>query len=145
MQQNYRIPYGYSILNGTPVINKNEAAIIRAIYQFYIEGSTIEQAAVQARAELGRSKITHILRNSVYCGDSFYPAIIDRAVYDRAQEVAASRNHRRLVVESTDEVIQAPSTTFTWSDAPEKLHSDDTLSPSERAEAIYKLIQSKTD
>ena len=55
MEQNIRIPYGYRILNGRPVVDDDEAAAIRILYDCYINGATIEQAAAYAHMPFKKS------------------------------------------------------------------------------------------
>lgn len=145
MQQNKRIPYGYSIHRGTPVIIENEAVVIRAIFQAYIEGATLEQASARAGVSFSRSRTTHILHDPHYCGDDHYPAIIDQGTYDRAQAISSLRNPRTNKSKGSTEQIQEVITDFSWSSLPDDILNDATLSPTERANILYTIIKSRSE
>ena len=60
MEKRY-IPFGYRVENGKKVINKEEASVVRRIYEMRIKGEGVSA----------------ILYKKIYAGDKNYPAIVD--------------------------------------------------------------------
>lgn len=85
------IPYGYRIENGIAVVDENEAAAVRIFFACYISGMALMKAAEEAGLKLYHGSAGRMLRNVKYLGDDYYPAIIDRASFDKAEEVRISR------------------------------------------------------
>ena len=77
-------PYGYRIENGIAVINEAEAECVRQIFDHYISGKSLTEAAKAAGHPVVHSSVKCMLRRACYCGDDFYPPIIDRAVFQKA-------------------------------------------------------------
>lgn len=85
------IPYGYKIENGMAVIDEEEAAMVRKFFDYYISGLALMAAAKKMGLKLYHSSAGRILRNEKYLGDDYYPAIIDRETFDKAEEVRMGR------------------------------------------------------
>lgn len=85
------ILYGYKIENGIAVIDEEEAAMVRKFFDYYISGLALMSAAKKVRLNLYHGSAGRILRNEKYLGDDYYPAIIDRETFDKAEEVRMSR------------------------------------------------------
>ncbi len=131
-------PYGYRIENGAAVINEAEADCVRRIFDNYISGMSLREAASAAGHPLVHSTVKRMLTKKNYCGDDFYPAIIDIETYQKAntelQRRAASSNQtgrkRRSVPQPQKDFIFLP---------PERQYDD----PYEQAQYLYSLIESK--
>lgn len=75
-------PYGYRIENGQAVIDEAAAAIIRELYKNYLSGMALSDAAKKADLNTYHGTAKRLMLNKHYLGDSFYPAIIDKATFD---------------------------------------------------------------
>ncbi|MBR6581258.1 MAG: integrase [Ruminococcus sp.] len=76
--------YGYKIVNGEAVVYESEAAVIINIFNGYLSGMSLRDASVNAGKPMVHSMVKRIIRNSCYVGDEFYPAIISRQTFARA-------------------------------------------------------------
>ena len=85
------IPYGYRIENGRAVIDEEQAATVREFFQNYISGMALVPAAEKVGLKLYHGSAGRMLRNKKYLGDDYYPAIVDKETFDRAEEIRRSR------------------------------------------------------
>lgn len=85
------IPYGYRIENGAAVVDEAEAAVVREFFNCYISGLALMAAAEKVGLKLYHGSAGRMLRNTKYLGDDYYPAIIDRETFDKAEEVRMGR------------------------------------------------------
>ena len=115
-------PYGYRIENGCAVINEDEAAKIRNLYENYLAGMAQSKAAIEAGIEAYHSSAKRLMQNRHYLGDDFYPAIIDQETFDKAK---------------SSKPIKVP--THFWFAEAEKEYEDPRL----QAEYLYSLIESE--
>mgnify|MGYP001086361357 CR=1 FL=1 len=69
-------PYGYDIVGGKAVVNKEQADIIRSICSNYLSGMSMTTAAKSAGVTMTHSRVKHLLQNKRYLGDDFYPPIL---------------------------------------------------------------------
>lgn len=76
--------YGYKIINGKAIVDEQEAEIIINIFNGYLSGMSLRNAAIQAGRPMVHSMVKNIIRNFCYVGDEFYPAIISRQTFSRA-------------------------------------------------------------
>ena len=80
--------YGYKTVDGKPVIDPQQAVILKLFFRLYLSGMGLKSAAVTAgigeNVEHVSAKI--MLMNRRYIGEGDYPAIIDKGVFDQAQE-----------------------------------------------------------
>ena len=81
------IPYGYKIENGMAVVDEKEVAAVQKFFEYYISGLALMAAAEKVGLKLYHGSAGRILRN----GDDYYPAIIDRETFDKAEEIRMSR------------------------------------------------------
>ena len=88
-------PYGYKIVNGGAVIDEEEAAQVRKIYDGYLGGLSLTGAAKAAGLELKHRSVRIMLENRRYLGDEYYPAIIDPDTF-RAFEAERLRREKML-------------------------------------------------
>lgn len=132
-------PYGYRIENGCAVINEEEAAKIRKLYENYFAGMSQSKAAIKAGIETYHSSAKRLMQNRHYLGDDFYPAIIDQETFDKAETIRLERAGKlgRLnrVKEAKPEKVP---TYFRFAEAEQ--HYED---PRLQAEYLYSLIESE--
>ena len=133
-------PYGYRIENSTAFICEEQAGQIRKIYEGYLSGLSLRNAAREAGVKLPHASVRRIMQNPHYLGDDFYPAIVDRETFDafeaerKKREKALGRDGRK---KKTVETPPAP-TSFRMEQL-EQAFSD----PYRQAEYIYSLIESE--
>ncbi|SFS07400.1 serine integrase family protein [Anaeromicropila populeti] len=80
------IPYGYRIVEGQAVVEKEQAAAIREFFNGYLSGLALRAAAEKAGLKLYHRSAGRILRNRHYLGDAYYPAILDQETFEKAEE-----------------------------------------------------------
>lgn len=82
------------------VIDPEGAAIVRRIFEDYINGWSMRRLAIQLKSEGWRTNtsiptliqsIRNILHRELYCGDEHHPAIITREMFDAAQKKSVSK------------------------------------------------------
>ena len=130
--------YGYKIENGAAVIDEAEADCVRQIFDNYISGMSLKEAASAAGHPLVHSTVKRLLNRKCYCGDDFYPAIIDAAVFHKAKNELKRRADNKNQTGKTRRKIPKPETEFTFS--PPLTQYDD---PYEQAQYLYSLIERK--
>ena len=131
-------PYGYRIENGAAVINDQEAECVRRIFDNYISGMSLREAAKAAGHPLVHSTVKRMLTKKYYCGDDFYPAIIDISTFHTANSELKRRADNKNQTGKTRRKIPKPETEFMFS--PPLTHYND---PYEQAQYLYSLIESK--
>ena len=131
-------PYGYRIENGAAVINEAEAECVRRIFDNYISGMSLREAASAAGHPLVHSTVKRMLTKKYYCGDDFYPAIIDISTFHTANSELKRRADNKNQTGKTRRIIPKPETEFTFSH-PRTQYDD----PYEQAQYLYSLIESK--
>ena len=92
--KNRTLPYGYEMQNGKITENTGEAGIVRALFSAYAGGASYRELAIrmessgmpysQGDARWNKNKVARILNSELYCGETGYPALIDRDLYERA-------------------------------------------------------------
>jgi len=132
-------PYGYRIENGCAVINEEEAAKIRKLYENYFAGMSQSKAAIEAGIETYHSSAKRLMQNRHYLGDDFYPPIIDQETFDKAEAIRLERADKlgRLNRTRTSRPLTVP-TRFRFAEAKEKYED-----PRLQAEYLYSLIESE--
>ena len=113
--------YGYKIINGKATVDEQEAAIIIKIFNGYLSGMV-------------HSTVKRIICNFCYVGDDFYPAIISRQTFSRANAELI----RRSEMHGGKKRLQAPPVYTKFEIAVPERHYDD---PVAQAEYIYSLIE----
>ena len=126
--------YGYKIINGKATVDEQEASIIIKIFYGYLSGMSLRDAAVNAGKAMVHSTVKRIICNFCYVGDDFYPAIISRQTFSRANAELIRRSEKRV---GKKRLRTPPVYTQFKITAPEK-HYDD---PAVQAEYIYSLIE----
>lgn len=135
------IPYGYKIENGMAVIDEEEAAMVRKFFDYYISGLALMSAAKKVGLNLCHGSAGRILRNEKYLGDDYYPAIIDRETFDKAEEVRMSRAKALGRVRELETKTEAEFPARFAIPAVKQIHDD----PFEQAAYAYSLIESEVE
>ena len=121
------------------VIDEDAAGKLRKLYENYLSGLSLKDAAAEAGINTYHGTAKRLLKTRHYLGDDFYPAIVDEAVFQKAQEELTKRAAAlgRLNRTPKEKVFTAP-TIFTIRDV--KRHFPN---PVEQAEYIYSMIESE--
>jgi hypothetical protein len=131
-------PYGYRIENGSAVIVEREANCIRQMFQNYLDGMSLREAGKSAGYGRTHSQVKRVLSRSYYCGDDFYPPIIDKALFRKVNAEIRKRSAECSQLEKTRRHSPAPLQDFVLGISSEQFND-----PYEQAEYIYSLIESK--
>ena len=99
---------------------------------------SLAESAKAAGHPVVHSSVKRILCRECYCGDDFYPAIIDAAVFHKAKNELKRRADNKNQTGKTRRKIPKPETEFTFS-PPLTQYND----PYRQAEYLYGLIESK--
>jgi len=78
-------PFGYHIKNGKAVIDIQAAEQIKTLFESYLSGDSLATAAKKAGIKAFHAGIGRMLRNMLYLGDDFSPAIIDSDTFTAAE------------------------------------------------------------
>lgn len=107
MSLNRKLPFGYCYDNGVIAVNVLEAPIVRAIYESYIQGKSIQsiaseitQAAVPYRTDAtvwNKNMVLRILDNKKYGGQPPFPAILPNDLMLACQVRRAESQQKQLV------------------------------------------------
>jgi len=101
-------PYGYRIKNGAAVIDDEKAAQVRALFTEYVDGSALQAAADKLGIKRKHTSLGRMIADKRYIGDNFYPTIVDRELWSKAQDErkqraeALGRNKNYLADDKTD-------------------------------------------
>ena len=79
------IPFGYTIKNGKAVVNEKEAVKIKELFGAYLSGLSLTEAAKNAGIKRCHTSIARMLTDKRYVEDKFYPPIISRDTFEKAQ------------------------------------------------------------
>ena len=133
------IPYGYKIINGKAEVDEKQAEVVIKLFDGYIAGLGLKPAAENAGFEIYHGSAGRMLRNTHYLGDEYYPAVIDRERFDKAEEIRMSRaSSLGRVRELQDAPKPMADTRFTMPSVERKF-----ADPFEQAEYAYSLIESE--
>ena len=131
-------PFGYRIEGGKAVIDEVAAGQIKKLYENYLSGLSLENAAKEAGIKTYHGTVKKLLSNHHYLGDAFYPAIIDEDTFTKA----ALEGDRRSEKLGRNNRVQAPKvkkapTRFTFIES----IAIQGVTPAEQAEYLYSLIE----
>lgn len=97
--------FGYRVINGLPVVDENQAEVLRQIADRYIDGASLKNEAERLTAmrmeyasgkwDWTKNRIQRLLTNQTYLGDEHYEPIIDSKTFERIQEIMKSRNTQK--------------------------------------------------
>ena len=133
-------PYGYNIIDGKAVIDNTQADQVRALFEADISGMGLMAAAKKAGLNIYHGSAGRMLRNTHYLGDEYYPEIIDKATFDKAEEVRMAKANYLKKYDKELKVKESPEIPSQFKMArPRKKYSN----PYEQAEYLYGLIESE--
>lgn len=132
-------PYGYKIEDGAAFIDEEKANRIQAFFKEYLSGLSLSAAAKKAGINAYHGTAGNMLRNKKYLGDGFYPAIVDKEIFEQA-EIERQKRAKKLgrVYESKEQEKPEQEFDFTIGSIDE-----DYEDPFTQAEYIYGLIKRK--
>lgn len=134
------IPYGYRIENGKALIDEEKANKVKKLFLGYLRGLSLLVAAKEAGIDTYHGTAGKMLRNRRYLGDHYYPAIIDRDTFEKAEAERIKRATALGRVWDEKETAKEPyfPTTFKVGVVEQKYKN-----PLKQAEYAYSLIQSE--
>lgn len=133
------IPFGYIIQNGRAVINEEEAVKIKKLFEVYLSGLSLSEAAQKAGIKRYHTSVARMLADKRYVEDKFYPPIISRDTFEKAQL------ERRRRAEALGRIYEHKGNekkilNFKFhASMPDNLYDD----PFKQAEYAYSLIRSE--
>jgi hypothetical protein len=133
-------PFGYRIEGGKAVVDEIAAKQIKKLYENYLSGLSLENAAKEAGINTYHGTVKKLLSNRHYLGDAFYPAIIDEDTFTKAA-LEGDRRSKKLGRNNrvpAPKVKKAP-TQFTFIES----IAIQGVTPAEQAEYLYSLIESE--
>lgn len=96
------VPYGYRMNNGKIIPDKNEATVVRNIFDLYIGGKSLKAIADSLTAEnvpifegntiWSKNRIKRILEDERYIGTNSYPPILSDDLFVRAKKVSEEKS-----------------------------------------------------
>ena len=133
------IPFGYTIQNGRAVVNEEEAVKIKKLFEAYLSGLSLAEAAQKAGIKRYHTSIARMLTDKRYVEDKFYPPIISRDTFEEAQ-LEKRRRAEALgrIYEHKGNEKKYLNFRF-YASLPDKLYDD----PFQQAEYAYSLIKSE--
>ena len=78
------ISYGYTIIKGAAVIDKQRAEQVKDIFTAYLSGLGLRAIADKVQLNCNHTQIARMLADKHYLGDDFYPVIISQDSWDAA-------------------------------------------------------------
>jgi len=133
------VPYGYTIQNGKAVIDQLQAEQLKTLFNAYLLGLSLKDAAKKAGIDRYHATIANMLTNKRYLGDDYYPQIIDEDTFKKAE---AERLRRAQMLgriwgnKPKEKSIKKYQFTMT---TPDEIYDD----PFKQAEYAYSLIESE--
>ncbi|MFD1403762.1 recombinase [Robinsoniella peoriensis] len=132
-------PFGYRIENGKAIVNEEQAAQIRTLYEGYLGGLALMEAAKAAGLKLYHGSAKRMMQNRHYLGDDYYPAIISQDIFDAAIDEQQKRAKvLGRVFEPKEAEATLPAMQFTIGRVTQKYED-----PFKQAEYAYGLIESE--
>lgn len=133
------IPYEYKIVDGKAEIDEEQDGVVRALFERYISGLALKVAVEQAGLNIYYGSAGRMLRNTHYLGDEYYPAIIGRAIFDKAEEIRVAKAGALGRIRELDTASKVVAdTSFTINPIQMKFKD-----PFAQAEYAYSLIESE--
>ena len=96
MPKNRVIPFGYCMKNGEITTNPKEVCAVSTIFREYLNGSSLLQIAKLMESEKirytedsdrwNKNMVKRIIENEKYLGTDKYPQIIDKDIFNQANE-----------------------------------------------------------
>lgn len=109
MSKNRRIPFGYIMENGEITTEPREVYAVAKIFDEYIDGKSLLNIAnmmqiegipyhPQEKSQWNRNMVKRILENERYLGTDKYPQLVDKAKYDKANEIKTKKATNLCIV-----------------------------------------------
>ena len=134
-------PFGYCIEYGKAAIEIEAAEQIKTLFDSYLSGDSLATAAKKAGITAFHAGIGRMLRNTLYLGDDYYPAIIDPNTFTSAQtERIRLAEKLGRIYEPNEEIMGVYPTAFLVIEGREEF--DD---PFAQAEYAYSLIETEVN
>ena len=133
------LPYGYVIENGAAVVDTEKADKIRRCVESYVSGSTLSKAKTDAEITDYHGSTMRLILNTHYTGDEFYPAIVDKGLFEKASAEWRRRSARQGRLGYVKETEEA-SVPVNFHMRKSKKHFDNIKL---QAEYLYSLIESE--
>lgn len=131
--------FGYKIKNGKAYIDKEKAAKVKKLFEGYIGGLALRAAALEAGIDTFHGSAGRMLQNKKYMGTEFYPMIINKEIFQKAQGERENRAIKLGRVREADEDLPIISPfKFHWK-SNEIMFED----PFKQAEYAYSMIESE--
>lgn len=133
------IPYGYMIVEGKAVVDQMEASKLKELFNAYLSGLSLMDAAEKAGIKRYHATIARMLTNKRYLGDEYYPKIIDRDTFYKVEDEKI-RRAKMLGRIWDDKPKEEVNKSFRFSmPTPDELYDD----PFKQADYAYSLIESE--
>ena len=89
---NRRMPIGYTYVSGKCTINKQEASLVKKMFEMYVSGHSYSQIALEMQTffpeeHFDKAKIGRVLKDSRYLGTEKYGRIIEDDVFKKASSL----------------------------------------------------------
>lgn len=112
----FNIPYGYDYIDGKLVVNKEEAEIVKKIFQWYLDGKSIgwivktlqnQKISTKKGGVWAKKTVSSILKNPIYCGylrwekylnKGEHQPIIDVDTFNKVQNLIRKRGGKASVL-----------------------------------------------
>ena len=132
-------PYGYRIVDGKAEVDEEQAVKVRTLFKNYISGMALKASAEKAGLLICHGSAGRMLRNTHYLGDEYYPAIIDKETFDKAEErrQETAKYFKKYKELKPQERPPVP-TKFSMAEP-----SEEFVDPYRQAEYLYGLIESE--
>lgn len=133
------IPFGYTIQNGRAVVNEEKAVKIKKLFEAYLSGLSLSEAAQKAGIKRYHTSVARMLADKRYVEDKYYPPIISRDTFENVQL------ERRWRAEALGRIYEHKGNEKKYlnfrfyASMPDKLYDD----PFQQAEYAYSLIKSE--
>lgn len=130
-------PFGYQIENGKVVINKEESKQLQHLFQAYLSGLSLANAAKEAGIKRTHGGVTRMLTDERYLGTDIFPTLISKELFEKVTLERYEREKRlgRLSKKQEETPFEIP--TFTIPTIDNKYDN-----PYKQAEYVYSLIES---
>ena len=110
--KNRTVPFGYMLSGGKLQLHPQEAESVLQIFQAYSQGQSLKRIADTLREKCteylpgmcgwNKNRVSRIIRDSRYCGENGFPAIISPEAFAAANEIVKARNtQKNYVLEET--------------------------------------------
>ena len=109
MSKNRRIPFGYIMENGEISTEPREVYAVAKIFDEYIDGKSLLNIAnmmqiegipyhPQEKSQWNRNMVKRILENEKYLGTDKYPQLVDKAKFDKVNEIKTKKATNLCIV-----------------------------------------------